>query len=202
MTPLLQILQWCHSLPTKMQECLECHLASHNSQCSPTISSPASTPHSCYPSCGDLAAGSQTHRDLSTKDSLPDVYRTNPSPVCSLGSSVSVWWFLHDFPPHCYSLPPPDFQCPSPHLALVLALSPVQLLWPHGLYPARLLCPWDSPGKNAGVVAIVNLPLLFNPAWNTSCSRGKISVWFTGKGPEPRTGHSHIEHHSHSLHIC
>ena len=29
-----------------------------------------------------------------------------------------------------------------------------QLLWPHRLQPARLLCPWDSPwdfGKNAGV---------------------------------------------------
>ena len=24
-------------------------------------------------------------------------------------------------------------------------------LWSHGLQPARLLCPWDSPGKNAGV---------------------------------------------------
>ena len=24
-------------------------------------------------------------------------------------------------------------------------------LWPHGLYPARLLCPWNSPDKNAGV---------------------------------------------------
>ena len=24
-------------------------------------------------------------------------------------------------------------------------------LWPHGPYPARLLCPWDSPGKNIGV---------------------------------------------------
>ena len=24
-------------------------------------------------------------------------------------------------------------------------------LWPHGLYPTRLLCPWDSPGKNTGV---------------------------------------------------
>ena len=24
-------------------------------------------------------------------------------------------------------------------------------LQPHGLYPARLLCPWDSPGKNTGV---------------------------------------------------
>ena len=23
-------------------------------------------------------------------------------------------------------------------------------LWPYGLWPARLLCPWDSPGKNTG----------------------------------------------------
>ena len=22
---------------------------------------------------------------------------------------------------------------------------------PHGLQPARLLCPWDSPGKNTGM---------------------------------------------------
>ena len=25
------------------------------------------------------------------------------------------------------------------------------LLWPHRLQPARLLCPWDFPGKNTGV---------------------------------------------------
>ena len=24
-------------------------------------------------------------------------------------------------------------------------------MWPYGLQPARLLCPWDSPGKNTGV---------------------------------------------------
>ena len=24
-------------------------------------------------------------------------------------------------------------------------------LQPHGPWPARLLCPWDSPGKNTGV---------------------------------------------------
>ena len=30
-------------------------------------------------------------------------------------------------------------------------LSRVRLLRPHGLWPARLLCPWDSPGKNTGV---------------------------------------------------
>ena len=27
-------------------------------------------------------------------------------------------------------------------------------LRPHGLKPARLLCPWDSPGKKTSVVAI------------------------------------------------
>ena len=25
------------------------------------------------------------------------------------------------------------------------------LLWPHGLWPIRLLCPWGFPGKNTGV---------------------------------------------------
>ena len=30
-------------------------------------------------------------------------------------------------------------------------LSHVRLLLPHGLQPTRLLCPWDSPGKNTGV---------------------------------------------------
>ena len=24
-------------------------------------------------------------------------------------------------------------------------------LWPHGLQPARLLCPWNSPGKNTAI---------------------------------------------------
>ena len=36
-------------------------------------------------------------------------------------------------------------------LVLCSFLSRVQLLWPHGLWPTRLLCPWDPPGKNAGV---------------------------------------------------
>ena len=31
------------------------------------------------------------------------------------------------------------------------SLSCVQLLWPHGLYIAMLLCPWNLPGKNTGV---------------------------------------------------
>ena len=36
-------------------------------------------------------------------------------------------------------------------VVVVSSLNCVQPLWPHGLYPDRLLCPWDSPGKNTGV---------------------------------------------------
>ena len=37
---------------------------------------------------------------------------------------------------------------------LVLNCSVVSdLLWPHGLQPVRLICPWNFPGKNTGVVA-------------------------------------------------
>ena len=36
-------------------------------------------------------------------------------------------------------------------VVVVYSLSRVQLLRPHGLWPARLLCSWDSPGRNTGV---------------------------------------------------
>ena len=36
-------------------------------------------------------------------------------------------------------------------IVVVQSPSCVRFLRPHGLQPARLLCPWDSPGKNTGV---------------------------------------------------
>ena len=39
---------------------------------------------------------------------------------------------------------------PSGGCCLVAILCPA-LLWPRGLWPTRLLCPWDFPGKNTGV---------------------------------------------------
>ena len=33
----------------------------------------------------------------------------------------------------------------------VICLVVSNSLWPYGLQPTRLLCPWDSPGKNTGV---------------------------------------------------
>ena len=34
---------------------------------------------------------------------------------------------------------------------LVTESCPTLAAQPHGLYPTRLLCPWDSPGKNTGM---------------------------------------------------
>ena len=34
---------------------------------------------------------------------------------------------------------------------VLLSQSFLTLLQPHGLWPTRLLCSWDSPGKNTGV---------------------------------------------------
>ena len=43
-------------------------------------------------------------------------------------------------------------------------------LRPHGLQPTRLLCPWDSPGKNSGVVAIPFSKKPSNPRDQTEVS--------------------------------
>ena len=39
-------------------------------------------------------------------------------------------------------------ECPP---SLDVCLCVPSLLWPHELQPARLLCPWESPGRNTGV---------------------------------------------------
>ena len=57
-------------------------------------------------------------------------------------------------------------------------------LWPHGLYPARLLCPWDSPGKNTGVGGCALLQGTFPTRWSKPrplhCRR-ILYCWATGE---------------------
>ena len=59
-----------------------------------------------------------------------DVFHLYPSLQCSKFSIVSVC-----VPAAC------SIECCS--------------LWPQGLQPTRLLCPWNFPGKNTGVVAML-----------------------------------------------
>ena len=46
-------------------------------------------------------------------------------------------------------------------VVVVQSLSRVQLLQPYALQPARLLCPWNSPGKNTGVGCHLLLQILY-----------------------------------------
>ena len=38
-----------------------------------------------------------------------------------------------------------------PEVVVVQSLNCVQLLWPHGIQPTKVLCSWDFPDKNNGV---------------------------------------------------
>ena len=57
-------------------------------------------------------------------------------------------------------------------------------LWPRGLEPIRLLCPWDSPGKNTGVGCHFLLQGSSQPRDRTqvSCIVGRFfAIWATGE---------------------
>ena len=70
-------------------------------------------------------------------------------PVClSICTLISVY-LLIDISPSCWycSLKSPDLCCCCCLVASVMSDS----VGPNGLQPTRLLCPWDSPGKNTAV---------------------------------------------------
>ena len=70
---------------------------------------------------------------------------------------------------------------------------------PHGLWPARLLCPWDSPGKNTGVgghgllqgvfptqgsnLCLLRPPALAGRFFTTSTTGKPLNHWTTGNSP-------------------
>ena len=51
-------------------------------------------------------------------------------------------------------------------------------LWPHGLQPTRLLCPWDFPGKDTGMVCYFLL--------QGRCSEATWNLWSHGEMREHR----------------
>ena len=50
-------------------------------------------------------------------------------------------------------------------------------LRPHGLQPARLLCPWGSPGKNTGVDCHAHLPGIFLTQGSNPSPLGLLHWW-------------------------
>ena len=55
------------------------------------------------------------------------------------------------------------------------SLSLSESLWPHGQQPARLLCPWNFPGKNSGVGCHLLLQGIFlAQGWNLCLLRWQV----------------------------
>ena len=68
-------------------------------------------------------------------------------------------------------------------------------LWPHGLQPTRLLCPWDSPGKNTGVGCHALRQGIFKPKNqnHVSCVSCITRGFFTTEPPRtPTSSHPFI----------
>ena len=114
-------------------------------------------------------------------DSVVYIYIYSPFHVLfhyGLSEDSKYIFLCYPVGPHCLSIlyvmvsictsqtPNPSLPHPASSLATTSLLSiPLQFkltssclitkscltLQPHGLWPARLLCPWDFPGKNTGV---------------------------------------------------
>ena len=69
---------------------------------------------------------------------------------CRPGWAPAEWWQRTCVTRALTGLREPRAAC----LLCVQLSQACPTLWPHGLQPARLLCPWDSPGKNIGVGAM------------------------------------------------
>ena len=66
-------------------------------------------------------------------------------------------------------------------------------LQPHGLQPARLLCPWDSPAKNTGVGCHALLQGIFPGLWHLGLlyciTGGLLAIWATREAlSSPKAG--------------
>ena len=86
------------------------------------------------------------------------------------------------------------------HCCLVTK-SCLTLLIPHGLQPARLLCPWDSPGKNTGVGSHSLLQRIFQT--QASCiARRFFTVWAAREAPKIRMKVSFQEFYLHGIIHC
>ena len=55
-------------------------------------------------------------------------------------------------------------------------------MWPYGLWPSRLLCPWDSPGKNTGIDCHVLLQRIF-PTQGSNQRLLSLLHWQVGSLP-------------------
>ena len=92
--------------------------------------------------------------------------------------------------------PEPEGQMPLLFTRLVVSDS----LQPHGLQPAKLLCPWDFPGKNTGVGCHFLLQGIFlTQGLNLHVLHWQILFNTEAPGkPQNASTHTHTRTHTHT----
>ena len=81
------------------------------------------------------------------------------------------------------------------YICLIAKLCPT-LLQPHGLYPARLLCPWDFPGKNTGEGChFLHQGIFLTQGWNPC-----LPHWQAYGLPLSHWGHPHSQEYCSTIH--
>ena len=83
------------------------------------------------------------------KQTLPDLAITS--------FDLLLLWIFWKFLYHFMAVKEPCLFQIMPVVVSVLCSVVSDSLWLHGLQPTRLLCPWDSPGKNTGVGCCASL---------------------------------------------
>ena len=81
-------------------------------------------------------------------------YLFPPYTICWRVSFLQLWCLCQKSTDDVTAGPSPLFSwsvSPYAKTFKVLVLQSCLTLWFHGLYPSRLLCPWNSPGKNSGM---------------------------------------------------
>ena len=76
-------------------------------------------------------------------------WRLGHSSAALAVSACQCWWVLSHYLGFCHVSS--WLESLMVLTSIVCMYSHVWLLWPHGLEPARFLCPWNFPGKNTRV---------------------------------------------------
>ena len=104
-----------------------------------------------------LSAWRFTHQNIMFKRNLWWIKRVNSIYIACSACWLCKWTLSLHPQDSCLSPPQlPGSQLPESESVSHSVMS--SSLQPHGLYPSRLLCPWNSPGKNTGVSCPFLLP--------------------------------------------
>ena len=137
-----------------------------------TLSDILTTSSPGYPTCS-LRKGKNKDRRVAD----PETMSLASLPILT-SFQMPLWQFVLSLPRIFYSV---CSLLVGVH-ACMLSLFICVWLWPHGLSPARLLCPWDSPGKNTGVGCHTLLQGIFPTLGSKLCLLSLLQ-WQVGSLP-------------------